>query len=65
MLSLMQGVGAIIDRRDGGVVFLHVPLPGSVEELDQTASPLILRAAAEGRIQGEVGGRGVPTRFRI
>lgn len=65
MMTLLQSVGAVIDRRDGGVVFLHVPLPASVEELDQTASPLILRAAAEGRIQGEVGGRGVRTRFRI
>jgi GNAT superfamily N-acetyltransferase len=65
MMALLQGVGAIVDRRDGGVVFLHVPLPASIEELDQTASPLILRAAAEGRIQGEAGGRGVRTRFRV
>ena len=65
MMALMHGVGAVIDRRDGEVVFLHVPLPASVEELDQTPSPFILRAAAEGRIQGETGGRGVPTRFRI
>jgi RimJ/RimL family protein N-acetyltransferase len=65
MMALLESVGAVIDRRDGGVVFLHVPLPASVEELDQTASPLILRAAAEGRIQGEVGGRGVRMRFRI
>ena len=65
MMALMHGVGAVIDRRDGEAVFLHVPLPASVEELDQTPSPFILRAAAEGRIQGETGGRGVPTRFRI
>jgi GNAT superfamily N-acetyltransferase len=65
MMALLQSVGAIIDRREGEVVFLHVPLPASVEELDQTASPLILRAAAEGRIRGEAGGPGVRTRFRI
>jgi GNAT superfamily N-acetyltransferase len=65
MMALLQSVGAVIDRRDGEVVFLHVPLPASVDELDQTASPLILRAAAEGRIQGEAGGRGVRTRFQI
>jgi GNAT superfamily N-acetyltransferase len=65
MLALLQSRGAVIDRRDGGVVFLHVPLPASVEELDQTASPSILRAAAEGRIQGEVGTGGIRTRFRI
>jgi GNAT superfamily N-acetyltransferase len=65
MLALLQSVGAVIDKRDGGVVFLHVPLPDSVEELDQTASPSILRAAAEGRIQGELGDRGLRTRFRI
>jgi GNAT superfamily N-acetyltransferase len=65
MLALMEHVGAIIDRRDGGVVFMHVPLPASIEELEQTPSPAILRAAAEGRIQGELGRRGIRTRFHV
>lgn len=65
MMQLMQHVGAIIDRRDGGVVFMHVPLPATVEELDETPAPAILKAAAEGRIQGEVGRRGFRTRFHV
>jgi len=65
MLALMEHVGAIIDRREGGVVFMHVPLPATIEELEKTPSPAILRAAAEGRIQGEVGRRGFRTRFRV
>jgi GNAT superfamily N-acetyltransferase len=65
MLALMEHVGAIIDRREGGVVFMHVPLPATIEELEQTPSPAILKAAAEGRIQGEVGRRGFRTRFHV
>jgi RimJ/RimL family protein N-acetyltransferase len=65
MLALMEHVGAIIDRREGGVIFMHVPLPASIEELEQTPSPAILRAAAEGRIQGEVGQPGLSTRFHV
>lgn len=65
MLALMKHVGAIIDRREGGIVFMHVPLPANIEELKETPSPAILRAAAEGRIQGEVGRRGFRTRFHV
>jgi len=65
MLALMEHVGAIIDRREGGVVFMHVPLPASIEELEKTPAPAILKAAAEGRIQGEVGRRGIRTRFHV
>jgi RimJ/RimL family protein N-acetyltransferase len=65
MLALMEHVGAIINRREGGVVFMHVPLPATIEELEKTPSPAILRAAAEGRIQGEVGRRGFRTRFHV
>lgn len=65
MMQLMQHVGAVIDKREGGVVFMHVPLPATVEELDQTPAPAILKAAAEGRIQGEVHGRGLRTRFHV
>ena len=65
MLALMQHVGAIIDRREGGVVFMHVPLPTTIEELEKTPSPAILRAAAEGRIQYEVGRRGFRPRFHV
>jgi GNAT superfamily N-acetyltransferase len=65
MLTLMEHVGAVIDRREGAVVFMHVPLPASIEELEKTPAPAILRAAAEGRIQGEVGARGFRTRFHV
>jgi RimJ/RimL family protein N-acetyltransferase len=65
MLALMEHVGAIIDRREGGVIFMHVPLPASIEALEQTPSPAILRAAAEGRIQGEVGRPGLSTKFHV
>jgi len=65
MLVLMEHVGAIIDRREGAVVFMHVPMPATIEELEKTPSPAILRAAAEGRIQGEVGRRGFRTRFHV
>jgi hypothetical protein len=61
----MEYAGAIIDMREGGVVSMHVPLPATIEELEKTPSPAILRAAAEGRIQGEVGGRGFRTRFHV
>jgi RimJ/RimL family protein N-acetyltransferase len=65
MLALMEHVGAIIDRREGGVIFMHVPLPASIEALERTPSPAILRAAAEGRIQGEVGRPGLSTKFHV
>jgi RimJ/RimL family protein N-acetyltransferase len=65
MLALMEYAGAIIDMREGGVVSMHVPLPATIEELEKTPSPAILRAAAEGRIQGEVGRRGFRTRFHV
>ncbi|HXA42223.1 MAG TPA: GNAT family protein [Candidatus Solibacter sp.] len=65
MMQLMQHVGAVIDKREAGVVFMHVPLPATVEELDATPAPAILKAAAEGRIQGEVRGHGFRTRFHV
>ena len=65
MMTLLNTVGAVIDKRDGGVIFLHVLLPETVAGLDATPSPSILKAAAEGRLQGEVGHGGSRTRFRV
>jgi GNAT superfamily N-acetyltransferase len=65
MMTLLNTVGAVIDQRDGGVVFLHVLLPETVAGLDATPSPSILKAAAQGRLQGEVGDKGSRTRLRV
>ena len=63
MLQLLQISGAIVDRWQDGVAHVHVDLPGSLEELDQTPAPRILRATADGRLKGRAGPRGVGTRF--
>jgi RimJ/RimL family protein N-acetyltransferase len=65
MMALLHVVGAVIDQRENGVLFLHVPLPQSAAGLDATPSPAILKAAAEGRLQGEVDKRGFRTRFHV
>jgi len=46
MLSLMHGLGAESDGFEGNVVRMHVPLPATIEELDQTPVPRVLRATA-------------------
>ena len=63
MLQLVQTSGAIVDRWEDGIAYVHVDLPGSLEELDQTPAPRILRATADGRLKGRAGPRGVGTRF--
>jgi RimJ/RimL family protein N-acetyltransferase len=65
MMKLLETVGAVIDKRDGGVVFLHVALPETAEGLDATPSTAILKAAAQGRLQGEFGKKGLRTRFHV
>ena len=65
MMALLHTVGAVIDKRDGGVVFLHVRLPETAAGLDATPSPSILKAAAQGRLQGELGKKGFRTRFHV
>jgi GNAT superfamily N-acetyltransferase len=63
MLQLMRATGAIVDRWQDGIAHVHVDLPNSLEELDQTPAPRILRATADGRLKGRAGPRGVGTRF--
>lgn len=63
MLQLVQESGAVIDGWRDGVAQLHVDIPASIEELDQTPSPRILRHAAEGRLRGRSGPKGVGVRF--
>jgi RimJ/RimL family protein N-acetyltransferase len=65
MMALLDTVGAVVDKRDGGIVFLHVRLPETAAGLDATPSPSILKAAAQGRLQGEVGKKGLRTRFHV
>jgi GNAT superfamily N-acetyltransferase len=65
MMSLLETVGAVIDKRDSGIVYLHVMLPETVAGLEATPSPSILKAAAQGRLQGEVGKKGFRTRFHV
>lgn len=65
MMALMERVGAIVDKTENGVVSLHVPLPESIEDLDKTPAPSILKAAAEGRLEAESGHRGFRARFHV
>lgn len=54
MLALMHDAGAISDGVRDGVHEMHVVLPDTVEALDLTAAPRVLRVAALGHLQGEV-----------
>ncbi|MEA2683504.1 MAG: hypothetical protein QOK05_1832 [Chloroflexota bacterium] len=65
MMGLMHEAGAISDGFQGGVHQLHVTLPDSVEGLDETAAPRVLKVAAAGQIQGEVSPGRLGTRFMV
>ncbi len=64
MMQLLQASGAVVDRWEDAIAYFHVDLPTSLEELEQTPAPTILRATAEGRLKGRAGPRGVGTRFQ-
>ena len=65
MMALMHEAGAISDGLEGGVHQMHVVLPESVEDMDTTAAPRILRVAASGQLQGEVYPGRHGTRFTV
>jgi GNAT superfamily N-acetyltransferase len=52
MLKILLGLGAKPGRWELGTMEIDVPLPDTVEELDETAAPSILREVASGRIEG-------------
>lgn len=63
MLSLMHRLGAESDGMEGSVVRMHVALPATIQELDQTPAPRVLRATAQGQLEGRAGPRGVGIHF--
>lgn len=56
MLRLLLEVGARPGRWEAGTLELTVPLPETVEELDQTAAPAILKAVASGQLEAALAG---------
>lgn len=64
MMNLLLERGATVDRWEEGVAYLHVELPASIDEIDSSPLPSILRASAEGKLNGQSGPRGAGVRFR-
>ena len=64
MMRLLQSVGADLDHWADGIAYMHVALPATIEELDASPLPSILRATAEGRLRGRAGPQGVGVRFQ-
>lgn len=56
MFRLLEELGSEPGRWELGTMELTVPLPDTVDELDATAAPSILRAVAAGRIHASAGG---------
>ena len=54
MMALLHVAGATSDGMKDGVYQMHVDLPDRLEDLDESAAPRVLRAAAEGKLQGEI-----------
>jgi len=52
MIGLLHQAGAVSQGSEGGVVRMTVPLPETIEEREQSAAPRIMRAAAEGKVEG-------------
>ena len=50
MLELLREFGAVPGEWDSGVLELRVPLPQSIEDLELTPAPLILKATARGEL---------------
>jgi GNAT superfamily N-acetyltransferase len=63
MFDLLKDMGALPGHWEEGVYEVTVPLPDSVEKLEATAAPRILRAVAAGHIQAEAQPDGVAPRF--
>lgn len=58
MMGLLHQAGAVSQGSEGGVVRMSVPLPATVEELEESAAPRIMRVAAEGKVEGRARPRG-------
>jgi ribosomal protein S18 acetylase RimI-like enzyme len=63
MITLFRQVGAELHHSEGSVLQALVPLPATIEELEHSPAPRILRATAEGKLTGRSGARGVGIDF--
>ena len=54
ILNILLELGAEPGKWEHGTMEVRVPLPASVEELDASAAPFILRAVASGRVEGKL-----------
>jgi len=63
MLQMFEGLGAETAGIEEGVIELLIPLPATVDELKESPAPRILRAAAEGVVEGRAGRQGWGTHF--
>ena len=55
MIKLLRDAGAHMDSVHDGVYEFHVDLPRTIEEIDTSAAPRVLRVAASGHLHGETG----------
>ena len=54
MLNILLDLGAKPGKWEQGTMEIRLPLPSSVEELDASAAPFILREVASGRVEGRL-----------
>lgn len=54
MLSILLDLGAKPGPWEQGTMEVVLPMPDSVEELDRSAAPFILREVAAGRVEGKL-----------
>ena len=54
ILNILLELGAQPGTWEHGTMEVRLPLPASVEELDATAAPFILREVASGRVEGRL-----------
>jgi GNAT superfamily N-acetyltransferase len=52
MLMVLKELGAVQGRWEYGTTELTLPLPDSIEELEETAAPLVLKLVARGEMHG-------------
>jgi RimJ/RimL family protein N-acetyltransferase len=65
MMKVLHDAGAVVDSVHEGVYQTHVDLPATVDELDMSAAPRILKVAASGHLQGELAPGLLATLFRL
>ena len=53
VIEMLREAGAPMGKWEGGIMEVTVPLPKSVDDLDLTPAPLILRATARGHLEAE------------